>query len=214
MRNSIFLIPLLAVLAGCASPKTSDRIDFEEARQMFTQRGVQPGQPLPNLSIVGLYGQPPSLQLLQGDRPLVLVTASLTCNVARRQQHDVEELQKRFGNTVAFVVVYTIDAHPNGDPCPYTGKEWVPADNTRDGVLYRQPDSLEDRLALAREYHHRLAPHTIVVVDTMDNATWKALGQAPNLGLLVDRHGIVRFRQGWFDPAAMESAILSPSSGG
>lgn len=174
---------------------------------MFAGRGVQPGQPLPQLSLVTLEGQPASLSEIQAGRPLVLVTASLTCNVARRQQPQVDVLQQHFGDAVAVVVIYTIDAHPKGDPCPYTGKEWVPKSNEADNVLVRQPTDLTQRLELARAYQQRFPGGTIYLVDTMDNASWQALGQAPNLGLLVDRSGVVMLRQGWFDSASMMTAI-------
>jgi hypothetical protein len=104
-------------------------------------------------------------------------------------------------------MLYTIEAHPQGDPCPYTGAEWVPPDNRQDGVLVRQPTSLADRLALARRYAEQWARSTMLLVDTFDDASWKALGEAPNLGLLVDRTGTVRERQGWFDHEAMAAAV-------
>lgn len=133
----------------------------------------------------------------------MLVTASLTCNVARRQQTQVDELRQRFGNAVAVVVVYTIDAHPAGDPCPYTGEEWVPEDNRKDQVLIHQPKTLAERLDAARTFQKRFSTNATVLVDMMDDAAWKALGSAPNLGLLVGSDGIVRLRQGWFDAEAM-----------
>jgi hypothetical protein len=104
-------------------------------------------------------------------------------------------------------MLYTVEAHPQGDPCPYTGEEWVPPDNRRDDVLVRQPTTLADRLALARRYAADWAKATPVFVDTIDDASWRALGQAPNVGLLVDRDGTVRERQGWFDGEAMAAAV-------
>lgn len=174
---------------------------------MFAARGVQPGQPLPPLSLVDLDGRPIELSSIQQGKPMVLVTASLTCNVARRQQKDVDALHRQFGDAVAVVVIYTIDAHPKGDVCPYTGKEWVPKDNIRDEVLVRQPTTLDERLTLARQYQKRFSDAAQVLVDTMDNASWQALGQAPNLGLLIDQRGIVKVRHGWFDSKAMTEAI-------
>jgi hypothetical protein len=132
----------LVTLAGCASKNGGDRIGFEEARAMFAARGVQPGQPLPHLSLVDLDGKSVELSSIQAGRPMVLATASLTCNVARRQQKDIDSLRQRWGDANAVVVIYTIDAHPKGDPCPYTGNEWVPPDNQRDRVLVRQPTTL------------------------------------------------------------------------
>lgn len=192
-------------LSGCAQqPK---RISMEDARTMFASRGVQPGQSLPPLSVTDLNGQPASVPALQGSRPMVLVTASLTCSVARAQQAAVDDLRARYGTLIAVVVLYTIEAHPKGDPCPYTGEEWVPKVNEKDSVLVRQPSSQAERLLLAGEYQKRFSSEAVVVVDTMDNASWLALGQAPNLGLVVDAKGIVRAREGWFDAAATEAAL-------
>lgn len=196
---------ILGSAMGCAT--SEPQMGFEEARTMFAGRGVQPGQPLPELSLVTLAGQLASLRAIQAGRPLVLVTASLTCNVARRQQPQVDALQQHFGDAVAVVVIYTIDAHPKGDPCPYTGNEWVPKSNEADNALVRQPTDLTQRLELAREYQQRFPSGTIYMVDTMDNASWQALGQVPNLGLLVDRSGVVMLRQGWFDSESMTTAI-------
>jgi hypothetical protein len=198
-----------ATLTGCAATerKAEPRIGFEEARKTFESRGVQPNQPLPALSLVDLQGKPTSIADAQRARPLVLVTASLTCNVARRNQTDVNAVREHYGEKVAVVVVYTIDAHPKGDMCPYTGKEWVPKDNERDKVLVPQPLDLQQRLTLARQFSDRYAKGVTVVVDSMDNASWKALGEAPNLGLLVDRAGTVKLRQGWFERAGMEHAV-------
>lgn len=206
---AVFTILCVATMSNCASSNAPDRIGFEEARAMFAGRGVQPGQALPALRVVDLHGQPVAIRDLHAGRPLVLITASLTCNVARRQQSDVDALRTRFGDRVAVAVVYTIDAHPKGDPCPYTGKEWVPKDNERDDVLVRQPTTIEERLIVARDYQRRFSSNATVVVDSMDDAGWHALGQAPNLGLLVDRDGIVRLRQGWFDPPAMNEAVAA-----
>ena len=180
---------------------------------MFAGRGVQPGQTLPTLTLVDLDGKPAEVATMHAGKPLVLVTASLTCNVARRQQADVDAIRQKFGDKIAVVVVYTIDAHPKTDVCPYIDKEWVPEDNVRDAVLVRQPTTLEDRLKVARDFQRRFSDGATVLVDGMDNSAWIALGQAPNLGLLVDERGTVRLRQGWFDASAMEAGVQVLLSG-
>lgn len=192
---------------GCAEP--SKQLGFREAGQMFESRGVQPRQSLPQLSLVSLDGEPVSIREIQAGRPLVLVTASLTCNVARRNQATANQIAQQFGGAVAVVVVYTIEAHPKGDVCPYTGSEWVPQDNERDDVLVRQPTDLSERLAFARQYQQRFGTQAVVLVDTMDNKSWEALGKAPNVGLLVDGNGVVQFRQGWFDAEGMKAALAN-----
>jgi len=180
---------------------------FEGARKLFAERGPQPGQPLPKLSLLQLDGTAADLAAIQGKRPLVLVTCSLTCNVARRNQAQVAQLQQRLGERAAVVMLYTIEAHPKGDACPYTGTEWVPEQNATDGVLVRQPTTRDERLALARRYAKDFAGGTTVLVDDLGDAAWKALGEAPNLGLLIGVDGAIVLRTGWCDVQAIERAL-------
>lgn len=178
-----------------------------EASRRFTTAGCQPGQPLPTLSLVDLEGVPVDFAAHTKGRALVLATCSLTCNVARRQQAAITQLRQELGDRAWVVLVYTVDAHPDGDACPYTGEPWVPPANADDGVLVRQPATLPERLALARRYAHDWAAGVTVFVDTMDDASWQALGQAPNLGLCVDRAGSVVARTGWFDANELRAAV-------
>ena len=182
------------------------RPTMTEATAHFDAGGVQPGEALPPLALLALDGAPVELAALQRDRPLLLVTCSLTCNVARRQQPALAALQQRLGDRIAIALVYTIDAHPCGDPSPYSGEEWGPPANEQDGVLVRQPATLGARLALARRYAREHAGETTVLVDTMDNAGWRALGGAPNAGVLVRTDGVVAARCGWFDAERLGTA--------
>jgi hypothetical protein len=188
-------------------PRFRGRPTMAEANEAFASAGVQPGQRLPQLSLVDLDGSPADLAALQRGRPLVLVTCSLTCNVARRQQGAVEDLRRKWADRAAVVMLYTIDAHPSGDACPYTGDEWVPPANEADRVLIRQPTSLRERLAAAKRYAERWALETPILVDTMDNAAWTALGGTPNAGLCIGADGIVCARTGWFDAAQIDAAL-------
>lgn len=208
---------LLASCAGVPTPPVEaapttiqprfpgKRPSRSEAAAAFDSQGVQPGQRLPELSLVDLEGRPVAVADLHAGRPLLLTTCSLTCNIARRQQAQVNDLRARWGDTVAVVMVYTIDAHPTGDPCPYTGEEWVPPDNG--AVPVGQPKDLDRRRELARRFARDWAGTTPVLVDTMDNASWRSLGEAPNVGLAIDRDGIVLCRCGWFDAAPLAAAI-------
>lgn len=183
------------------------RPSMATAAATFDKNGVQPGQPLPALSLVDLDGKTVDLAAFTRGKALVLVTCSLTCNVARRQQAAITQLRQRLGDRASVVMVYTIDAHPSGDDCPYSGEPWVPPANETDGVLVRQPTELATRLALARRYAADWAAGTAVFVDTMDDASWHALGRAPNLGLVVDGAGTVVARCGWFDAVRIEAAV-------
>lgn len=210
LTSAMLLLGACAAAPATPAPpaaSTSARLGFEQARALFAGRGVQPGQALPPLRVYDLDGAPVDLAALRAGRPLVVVTASLTCNVARRQQPVVDALRQRWSGRAAVVVVYTIEAHPAGDPCPYTGEPWVPPANERDDVLVRQPTTMAERLVLARRYAADWARGTTVLVDAPDDAAWHALGQAPHLGLLVGADGVVCLRQGWFDGPAIEAEL-------
>lgn len=183
------------------------RVSMAEASEQFQREGVQPGQALPELALLAVDGTPVDLDAMRAGRPMVLVTCSLTCNVARRSQTNVAALQQRLGERALVVMVYTIDAHPKTDASPYTGDEWVPSANENDGVLVRQPATLAERLALAQRYASTLAKGTTVLVDTMADSSWMALGRAPNVGVAVAADGVVLARSGWFDPAALEPSL-------
>jgi peroxiredoxin len=196
-----------APMQAPADPAPSKKLGFEEARRMFAERGVQPGQPLPPLSLVDLDGKAVDLAQVAAGKPLVLITCSLTCNVARNQQKRVDDLRARLGDRAHVVMLYTIEAHPNGAVCPYTGSEWVPQANVEDQVLVGQPATMTERLALARRYATEIAKGTPVLVDPIGDPSWRALGEAPNLGLAVSAERVVLARTGWCDVVALEQAL-------
>ncbi len=208
--RSAALTGVLLAFAACSSaptpPFAGRRPSRQEAADWFASRGAQPGDRLPALSLTNLDGEPVDVTALSAGRPLVIATCSLTCNIARQQQAAIAAMRQRFGDRVAFALVYTIEAHPSGDPCPYTGDEWVPPANATDGVLVRQPGTFADRRALARRFATEWAGGTPVLVDTMDDAAWRALGEAPHVGLCVAGDGIVSVRTPWFDAAKIEAA--------
>ena len=70
-----------------------------------------------------------------------------------------------------------------------------------------QPDTYEERLALARqvvEDEHITVP---MLVDGMDNAVWCTYGPAPNIAYLIGRDGTIVTRQDWYVPSAMADAV-------
>lgn len=48
-----------------------------------------------------------------------------------------------------------------------------------------------------------------VLVDEIDNPLWCTYGPAPNIAYLIGTDGTVIAKQGWYDPAKMETAILA-----
>jgi ankyrin repeat protein len=138
----------------------------------------------------------------------LLLTSSYTCPKSRLSYPQAAELATRIaGGGIHVAIVYVIEAHPAGDPSPYSGTEEQVSENRRDRILCRQPHTMDDRLKLANEFATRFKAHLPIFVDTMDNLAWSMLGGGPNMGVLVDSNGIVLARQGWFDARSMGTAI-------
>jgi hypothetical protein len=75
------------------------------------------------------------------------------------------------------------------------------------GIHCRQPQTLEERIVLARQLTRRFRLTTQMLIDALDNRAWRAFGSAPNVGILVQPDGKVFAKQGWFEPKEMEYKI-------
>src|SRR5262245_54105376 len=129
--------------SACSSPAPAKpKLTMAAAKAMFEERGVQTGDILSDQSVWTLDGKPTSLLAMQRQRPMLIVTCSLTCDISRDRHPEVERLAQQFGDNLAVLMLYSIEAHPKGDPCPYTGEEWVTPKTEQDGLLRRQPTTL------------------------------------------------------------------------
>jgi len=122
-------------------------------------------------------------------------------------------------------VLYTLEAHPVGDPSPYA--EYSPeledpahpgerpgGNRGEEGLARRQPADLAGREQLAREFRDLFDFEGPVVIDTMSNRGWEALGAGPNMGVLIDRDGKVVVKQGWLHDRKMERSLSEFFAGG
>lgn len=199
----VWLTPLLILLLCGASPDRPKR----ERENRFQVQGIQVGEKLPTLEVYTLEGKSQTLDDLTKGKPTLIVTASLTCPVARRRSSEIQNIQQKFGDHLNVFLLYILEAHPKGSPSPYSGREWVTRPNEREGILRAQPKSNAERLVLAREFQKRLGVSVPLVVDGMENKGWHALGGGPNVGVLLDASGVVKVKHGWFDGRTMEDSI-------
>jgi hypothetical protein len=170
--------------------------------------GPREGERAPNFRLQTLDGKSASLSEHLGKRPIVIETGSYTCPVFRGTHRSMESLYSKFKDQAAFFVLYTTEAHPEGDPSPYTGEEWVTQDNERKGVLHRQPKTMSDRKRLAAQAKSDLGITVPIVLDDMRNSAWKSYGQAPNAAYLIGKDGKVKLRQSWFKAGAFKKALV------
>jgi hypothetical protein len=112
-------------------------------------------------------------------------------------------LAERYGDRVAFLVVYIREAHPEDG--------WVVTPNRTEGIEIMDPTNDEERHAVAATCAIRLQIRMPVVVDSVDDTIARAYGALPDRLYLVAEGGQIAFQGGpgpfGFDPAALERAI-------
>lgn len=115
----------------------------------------------------------------------------------------LHELFERYGERVAFVVVYIREAHPEDG--------WVVKPNREAGIRVDDPVSDVDRHKVAAECALRLRIRMPVVIDAIDDRITSAYGALPDRLYLVGKGGRIAFqgeRGPWgFLPDELEAAI-------
>lgn len=115
----------------------------------------------------------------------------------------MESLHRRYGDQVAFFVVYIKEAHPE--------EGWVLGRNRRADVRVNDPATDARRAEVAETCAARLRIHMPVLVDGVDNAVASAYGGWPDRLYLIGRDGRIAF-QGppgpfGFKPPELDAAI-------
>ncbi len=164
------------------------------------------GDVAPALRLTTTDGSVVTLDEFRG-RTLVLQFGSLTCPVYRGNIAAMKSLREKAPPNVAFLLVYTTEAHPSGSPSPYANREWVPEKNTLENALKPQTTTLEQRLANAAELRSRFGETGLVAVDGMDNAAWKAFGSRPNSAFVIGPDGRIVLAQEWLEPVSLSKAL-------
>ena len=117
----------------------------------------------------------------------------------------IEEIYLRYRDQMEFFVVYVQEAHPTDG--------WQTDSNVRDGVLFRQHQSYDEREAVAATCTLDLHMTVPILIEEMDNAIDEAYGAAPERLYLVGSDGKVAYQGGagphFFDLDQWDRAIES-----
>jgi len=112
-------------------------------------------------------------------------------------------MYRTFRDRAAFAFVYIAEAH--------SVDGWQMQSNEEEGVLLRQPRTLEERFAAAREGAERMRLTLPVLVDGMDDAVSEAFAAWPERLFVADADGLIVFQGGpgpfEFDPDEAEAAL-------
>lgn len=115
----------------------------------------------------------------------------------------MEALQDRFGDRVAFFMVYIHEAHPTDG--------WQVGINERERILFEQPKTFERREEIAHTMCTQLEISLPCLVDGIDNKTSLAYTAAPDRMYVIGIDGRVVYkgkRGPWgFKPAEIEESL-------
>lgn len=115
----------------------------------------------------------------------------------------LHQLFDRYGDDVAFFIVYIKEAHPEDG--------WVVTQNREEGIAVADPSSEDERVGVAEACVVHSAIRMPVLVDSMDNTVASAYGGWPDRLYLIGRDGRVAFQGEMgpfgFQPELLESAI-------
>ncbi len=109
----------------------------------------------------------------------------------------------RYGERVAFFVVYIQEAHARDG--------WQVPVNEQEGVVYEQPRRAEEREAVAEACVVGLKLSIPTLIDEMTNEVDRAYAALPDRLYLIDAEGRIAYRSGpgpmGFKPQELEAAI-------
>ncbi len=176
-------------------------------QQRVESQGIQSGDGVTDAEVFTLDGKAVRLSSLWRDKPLVLVTASLTCPVSVRECPSLAELKAKHDPRANFAVLYVKEAHPAASDQPVRAP-------SRDGGAVAsgvgaatQPATLAERLKLASAFARNFSGDAPVYVADIGNELAQRLGTGPNTGLLIHTNGVLKLKQGWFKASEMSEAV-------
>jgi predicted nucleic acid-binding protein len=115
----------------------------------------------------------------------------------------LNRIYQEFKDRVEFATVYLKEIHPTDG--------WQVQENEQDAVLFRQHQSMDERVEVGQACMLKLALEPQALVDEMDDAVGRAYAAMPERLYLIGRDGRVAFKGGmgpmFFRPLEWEQAI-------
>lgn len=137
---------------------------------------------------------------LASGKPVLMIACSYTCPVYRNKIEEINEVIDLYGDELSVLLVYGVEAHPYTDISPYFGFINPSQANLNQGILYAQPTTYGERLAIAQDmFANTDIDEDIVFFDGPCQNWWDFYGPAPNNSYLIDTTGLVYTKHGWFD---------------
>ena len=158
------------------------------ADMRFSKDALKPGDSMPRTELLTTDGSRFPLDEYAAGRPTLFVTGSITCPLTAASTPDLSTLQEKYGEEVAFVLLYVREGHP--------------------GERYPQPEDMAEKLRHAHDLQRFFGVSWPVVVDDINGTLHRALDAKPNSVHLVDGNGKLVFRSLWAgDTASVTQAV-------
>ena len=206
-RIFVVVFALLLLHSGAAAQISSiPEAVHKDLCERFERGGPKVGEHAPDFTFENVNKGTVHLADLWAKKPLVLISGSYSCPYFRLNIAPMNALVRDFGSRANFVTLYTIEAHPSDSPGTYSN-HFTPEENVKEGIAAPQAKTLAERLDAARRCRVAYGLTSILAVDTMDNAAWKAYGNSMNCAYLIGTDGTVILQQGLFNPATLRAAL-------
>jgi len=198
----IGLVPLLLVL-GCAAvasrpsessgrAKADPRLPIKLERQAtFVSKAPSLNSPAPDFRLKTLDGETVDLAKLQQGKILVLEFGNYTCPPFRRRTPFIQAIATRYADQISIATVYSREANAGNFPFE----------------AIAPPQTLEERVALAKLYASEYGIRWPIVVDEMDDHVFRAYGEPFTATFMVDRDGRIAFKGTWVPPKIVEAEL-------
>lgn len=130
--------------------------------------------------------------------PTGLIFGCYTCPIFRRQTNRMKEMIQRYEQQIRFLFVYVTEAHPTDG--------WNTPSNKAENIMYRQPQSLSERAAIADSWRAAFELQKPIVLDWPDNRINEEYSGSPERLYVLDSERVVRFKseQGPYDDGHLE----------
>ena len=118
---------------------------------------------------------------------------------------EIEKIRDEFKNEVALVLVYIKEAHPSD--------EWQSDNNVTSNVIFKQPQSFEARLEVARSFVDRMKVDSETLVDDARNTALACYAAWPERIYVIDGNGKIAFKSGmgpfYFEPDELRRFLVT-----
>jgi peroxiredoxin len=166
--------------------------DFTPQFYDFTaQSGLQPGDELPDVTLLNISGGPVKLKSLLG-KTLVLETGSATCPLYVGKIKSMNAVAAKHED-VNFAVIYVREAHPGSK-------------------ISAHPTS-EAKMKAAQLLQASEPENRTVLVDTLAGKLHEKLGLLPNMAYVIGADGTVLYRADWNIPDRIDEVLQAVKSG-